>query len=379
MKKRGFTLVELIAIMVILGILTLITVPIILNSIKRARQNTYNTNISMIKTALQGWKNDHTSLVPKRGEKIYLTIAELKRENYLEQEMINPLTTKPFPNDMLLTITNNNGSYEYDVDVNSGTETDKYEGLTPYLLFDTPIRRTISVGGAYVPPNVKAYYGDGRVADVEITSSLIEGTSVSTSSPGIYYVLYKATIGDIPVSLVQTIAIEPVDSVCNVSHATSRGIYTAGDTYICDPGDGTDRTFYVLSVSNEVVSLIMDKNLGTNVAWNESGLTENGPESALSYLKGLTSNWVNVSVTIPEAATIAAAAGVSWNPDSSSPALSGWLYANSTSGYWTSTPYGDSYAFAVDRSGSFTNTHAVTSNDYGVRPVIVVSKDKIAN
>ena len=133
MNKRGFTLVELLAVLVILSVISLIAVPAVTKSVKNARENAYNTSITNIKLAMQSWKNDHSSMLPKRGEKIYLTIAGLKHESYLEQELKNPKTDSPFPNDTLLYISNDSSGYHYVVDVNTGTSTDNYDGVTPYL------------------------------------------------------------------------------------------------------------------------------------------------------------------------------------------------------------------------------------------------------
>lgn len=400
MNKKAFTLVELIGVLVILSVLALVSVPAVLKIIKNSKQKVYDTNITMIKTAMQDWKNNNSTMLPTVGEKIYLTISQLKREGHLEQELNNPLTDKAFPNDMLLTITNDHGGYIYAVDVNSGTETAEYTGGTPYIEINEPIRKVLKVGDTYTEATATAYGADGRETNTEVESSLISGSVVSTNDAGTYYVLYQATVDDIPVAYVQTVVVEPVNSTCKAVTVTQQGLYTIGDTYTCDPGDGEEYTFYILNSTTNTVSLIMDRNVGSITEWNANGYASNGPESALSYLKLLTRDWKNVTVSIPKMADIAIAAGNSNWPTVDISSLPGWLYGNlncqastcaalttetaTINYYWTddayeTNPSGSNQARAVSYSGTITKSNIKTASNIGVRPVIEISKDKLSN
>lgn len=396
--KKGFTLVELLAVLVILSVISLIAVPAVTKSVKNARENAYNTSITNIKLAMQSWKNEHSSMLPKRGEKVYLTIAGLKHDSYLNQELKNPKTGLPFPNDTLLYIDNDSSGYHYVVDVTTGTETEDYDGITPYLEIGS-IKRHIKEGSQYVASSVYAYHGNGTEADVTIETSYIDGTGVDTSTPGTYYILYKATIDNIPVSLVETIIVESISAVCSGTSITTPNTYTVGDIYSCNPGDGIERTFYLLNIQTDSVSLIMDKNIGSNVAWNAANTINNGPESAIAYLKRLTKKWNNVAVSMPNGLDIAKAGGDnSWNSNKVSETLSGWLYSNlncaintctevvdendsgTTLGYWVTTVYDSTKAYQVDYSGKLGYNHEIVdAGYYGIRPVITVSKDLITN
>ena len=398
MKKKGFTLVELLAVIVILSVIALIAVPAVTKSVKNAKENAYNTSITNIKLAMQSWKNDHSNMVPKRGEKVYLTIAQLKHEQYLEQDLINPKTDLPFPNDMLLYISNDSSGYHYIVDVSTGTETAKYDDeVTPYLEINS-IKRHIKEGSTYTPSTVYAYRGNGEETDVTVTSSNIDG-SVDVNVPGTYYVLYTATVDNIPISLVETIVVDSITSVCKGISITTPNTYTIGDAYTCNPGDDIARTFYVISIQGDSVSLIMDKNIGTNVAWDAQNITTNGPETAMAYLKRVTRKWTNVAVSMPSGMELATIGGDStWNSSRASNTLTrGWLYSNlncsintcteivenedtgTTLGYWTTTIYNDTKAFQLDYSGKLGYNHLITDDSYyGVRPVITVSKELIS-
>ena len=51
MKKRGFTLVELIAVIALLGIIGLIAIPVVEGIVKRSKDRIYNTQLEEIKSA----------------------------------------------------------------------------------------------------------------------------------------------------------------------------------------------------------------------------------------------------------------------------------------------------------------------------------------
>lgn len=122
--------------------------------------------------------------------------------------------------------------------------------------------------------------------------------------------------------------------------------YDYGTKYICDPGDGKVRTFYVLENSGDNVSLIMDQNIGGIFAWisqadyessNTDGTicsydawNDEGPITLRNYLDNATSKWTNASVSIPTGNQIAIAGGLTnWTSGGSNQAgLPNWLYDN---------------------------------------------------
>ena len=57
--KKGFTLVELLAIITIIGIVALIVFPVVINSIQNAKQNLYEIQVKDIQAAAEKWSTDH--------------------------------------------------------------------------------------------------------------------------------------------------------------------------------------------------------------------------------------------------------------------------------------------------------------------------------
>ena len=165
-------------------------------------------------------------------------------------------------------------------------------------------------------------------------------------------------------------------SICTSTSGTVS--YALGTSYTCDPGDGP-RTFYVLEDNGDSVSLIMNENLGDEVAWNTSGYNDEGPVTALAYLESQTSNWT-VDVSLPTYDQI-------YNVNNSETLTNTpWLYDNldgdnstNSYGYWTSTPYSSysPYAWYVQYNG-YLYDGLVDATVSGVRTVITVSKDQLS-
>jgi len=87
-KRRGFTLVELLVVLLILGVLVGLAVPRYIASQKTARARTFAGNVRQIVSALEAYKMDHSV---GSDAKYPDNLAELKTK-YFTQEPINPYT-----------------------------------------------------------------------------------------------------------------------------------------------------------------------------------------------------------------------------------------------------------------------------------------------
>ena len=90
MKKQGFTLVELISVIVILAVISVITVPLVASNIDSTRIKSYTVGVNNVMDALNKYLADHTETVemPKEGiqvpnNNIYKRLA-LKNADYTQ-------------------------------------------------------------------------------------------------------------------------------------------------------------------------------------------------------------------------------------------------------------------------------------------------------
>ena len=115
MKKNGFTLAELIGIITILGIIAVLTIPVIDKTMRDNKEKTYNLQINNMISGLKTWANDNISQLPEDGNFINVTLKQLKDGGYVDSKINNPKTNKQFPNGLLFKITGHNENYIYEV------------------------------------------------------------------------------------------------------------------------------------------------------------------------------------------------------------------------------------------------------------------------
>lgn len=122
MRKNGFTLVELLSVLVLLGMISLITIPVVDKVLKENRENMYQTNIKMIEDGAKSWAGANIFSLPKEGEFVDLTICDLEKSGFIEIDVKNPKTEELFYKDSYVRITKDAYGFNYDYNENSGTE-----------------------------------------------------------------------------------------------------------------------------------------------------------------------------------------------------------------------------------------------------------------
>ena len=140
MKKNGFTLVELTAVLIILSVLGIIIIPIVENSINSGKNELYVAQLDSIKASLKKYAvSNINSKIKNVGDNIFLSLYQLKIENYLALDIKDPRTETLLPNDMLLRIHKESKNYTYEVLETSGTKVTEKEYNTNTPIIETEI------------------------------------------------------------------------------------------------------------------------------------------------------------------------------------------------------------------------------------------------
>lgn len=88
-NRKGFTLTELIGVIVLLGIIALIAVPIINKTIKNSKEKAYNAQVAEIVSAAKKWGTVNNSNLPVLDNtSIKVKLNELVSNGYLEDDKI---------------------------------------------------------------------------------------------------------------------------------------------------------------------------------------------------------------------------------------------------------------------------------------------------
>jgi len=90
-KMRGFTLVELLIVLLILGILIGLAVPRYLASIEKSKETTFCANVRNVVSSIEAWRMDNaTTVYPATASDLNNNI--IKSATYFSQAPVNPYT-----------------------------------------------------------------------------------------------------------------------------------------------------------------------------------------------------------------------------------------------------------------------------------------------
>lgn len=111
--KRAFTLIEMLAILIVLSILSIILIPVVKNTIKGAKNNTYKAQAKVIESAAESYFIDSNYTVLDDEKKvIYLT--DILKSGYIDsKDIVNPINKKKMTGCVLISTYSNQYHYKY--------------------------------------------------------------------------------------------------------------------------------------------------------------------------------------------------------------------------------------------------------------------------
>ena len=91
--KKGFTLVELLAVLVILAFILLATVPAVSGILSRNKQRLYREQVDLIVKTSKDWALKNSSMLPQQNQDVpyYLSLNELSNDGLIDSDKIYEL------------------------------------------------------------------------------------------------------------------------------------------------------------------------------------------------------------------------------------------------------------------------------------------------
>ena len=122
--KKGFTLMELLAVFIVIGIIVTITIPTITNVIRDSKEKAYKEQINLIEDAARTYMIAHPTELPKASSKASVSVSKLKDEGLISNKDIkNPIYSstgtrdeekhQSFSGTVCVTYSNNKFKYTY--------------------------------------------------------------------------------------------------------------------------------------------------------------------------------------------------------------------------------------------------------------------------
>lgn len=117
--KKGFTLVEIIGVVTLLGIIALITYPSIDKAMKNSKQRAYLEQVKRIEDAADRYVIENREIIPDIGNNTVtkISIEELLTQGYIQKTEIdkvyNPLDKSEMQGCVLIQYDESNHQYLY--------------------------------------------------------------------------------------------------------------------------------------------------------------------------------------------------------------------------------------------------------------------------
>ena len=124
MKNKGYTLIELLAVFVILGIIIMISVPAITGVINSSKSKSYDQQVIILENAARTYMSENSTLLPDNDESYNVKIKDLtdsgllsdediKNPNYSSGSTEDKKKNQYFDGCIQVTNTNNKFTYSY--------------------------------------------------------------------------------------------------------------------------------------------------------------------------------------------------------------------------------------------------------------------------
>lgn len=112
MKKRGFTLIELMAVITVLGVIAAITIPKITDTLEKSKEKAYKNQINSLVSIAKRWGASNPD---KLSTETRLQFSTMFDEGYIKQkDIVNPITNDKLKGCIKITYDEEYSQYKYE-------------------------------------------------------------------------------------------------------------------------------------------------------------------------------------------------------------------------------------------------------------------------
>lgn len=277
--KKGFTLVELLAVIIILGAIFAITFPLVTDNIRKTEEKAFNLQKEQIIAAAKDMVIKEYVVIPDK-QSITLYVGELKRKGLLPIKMINAKTKLTISNESNVVISRENNSYSYDVNIiDLEEESTENNENAPVIRLNGNYVEYVEINTKYVEKGGTAYSNTGSplTLNLQIKSNDNGGEEIVTSQLGTYKLIYSATDNGLTTTSIRTVVVRdtippvisfPENNIVKVSKLN--GSYVEEGVYAIDNSNEGIKVTHVSSLSN-----VPGKHVILYTAKDSSGNTTN--------------------------------------------------------------------------------------------------------
>lgn len=211
MNKKGFTLVEVLAVAALIAIILALVLPTVTSILKQSEDTVYDVKINTILKSSYDYTIKDVEFLPEYEDTKYIMLAHLKENNLIDSDITDPISRELFIDNLVISIKNVGtnhkdksknslvkGYYLYKIE-NDFMQSDEFMSNAPTIEFvgydNTQVVLNINVGDEYTPVEYIATSSEGE----NITDKIIKiitynkkkVNDVDTNKPGIYYISHS--------------------------------------------------------------------------------------------------------------------------------------------------------------------------------------------
>lgn len=255
MNKKGFTLVELLAVITLVLVIISITVPITTNVVNNSKDSTYRSQINKILSAAYDYSLNNSKILPNYNNKKYLTLSLLQKEGYINTSIVNTKNNKNFPNDLVISITNVGSNYKID------NNNSLLKGFYLYTI-ELELMKTTEFIENKPSITLEGYGTESFISNIDLSSTLDDPV----------YIAYSYKGENITDKVTKTIIYN--SKVINDIDTAAAGVYYINYTVVDDEGYSNNLIRSVIIVDTTAPELEIPENITISTKITEFDLFE---------------------------------------------------------------------------------------------------------